>query len=55
MSYGILHRCRLERRLLGNVRYYTDYCLTHTDSKYMVCQLVHCLFDLLVVGWVGCL
>ncbi len=27
--------CRLERRLLRNVRYYTDYCLTHEDDKYM--------------------
>lgn len=27
--------CRLERRLLRNVRYYTDYCLTHEDAAYM--------------------
>jgi hypothetical protein len=30
---AMLHR--MERRLLGNVKYYTDYCLTHTDADYM--------------------
>ena len=26
---------RLERKLLGNVTYYNDYCLTHQDESYM--------------------
>lgn len=26
---------RLERRLLSNVRYYDDFCLTHEDQRYM--------------------
>ena len=26
---------RLERRLLSNVTYYTDFCLTHEDGDYM--------------------
>lgn len=25
----------LEQRLLGNVRYYADYCITHEDGEYM--------------------
>lgn len=27
--------CRLEKRLLSNVTYYTDYCVTHEDTDYM--------------------
>jgi hypothetical protein len=26
---------RLERRLLGNVRFYDDFCVTHEDGDYM--------------------
>lgn len=26
---------RLERRLLGNVQYFDDFCLTHGDEDYM--------------------
>jgi hypothetical protein len=26
---------RLERRLLGNVEYFDDYCITHEDERYM--------------------
>lgn len=25
----------LEKKLLGNVTYYDDYCITHEDEKYM--------------------
>lgn len=28
-------RCRLERRLLGNVRYFNDLIVTHEDEEYM--------------------
>lgn len=30
-----LHTCRLERKLLRNVVYYDDYCITHEDEDYM--------------------
>ncbi len=26
---------RLEKRLLSNVEYFDDYCITHEDEKYM--------------------
>jgi hypothetical protein len=26
---------RLEKKLLSNVEYYTDYCVTHEDEDYM--------------------
>lgn len=29
---------RFERRVLANVTYYDDYCITHTDEKYMAKQ-----------------
>lgn len=31
----LLHMCRLERKLLRNVVYYDDYCITHEDEDYM--------------------
>jgi hypothetical protein len=30
-----LPRCRLESRLLGNVRYFNDLIVTHSDQDYM--------------------
>lgn len=32
---AFLSLLRLEKKLLGNVTYYTDYCVTHEDTDYM--------------------
>lgn len=33
--YQLATSARLERRLLSNVKYFDDYCLTHEDTDYM--------------------